>query len=99
MAGPFADLSLRSRQVLLRTYRLTDAQWYGEARNKMIFQWTTERRDLTVAETAAIARVNDGVDAVCLLIVDAISQEPLDNLALSLDLTQHAGAICYWLAP
>lgn len=100
MAGPFADLSLRSGQVLLRAYRLSDASWYVAARDETIFQWTTERRTLTVAETeAAIAKVNAGADAVCLLIVDVTSHEPLGNLALSLDLALQAGEISYWLAP
>lgn len=100
MTGPFAKLSLRSGQVYLRAYCPADACWYVEVRDETIFQWTTERRDLTVAETeAAITRVNDAADAVCLLIVDAVSHEPLGNLALDLDLKQQAGEICYWLAP
>lgn len=100
MAGPFADLVLCSGQVLLRAYRLTDASWYVAARDEVIFQWTTEQRTLTVAETeATIARVNGAAAAVCLVIVDAASDEPLGNLALSLDLTQQVGEISYWLAP
>lgn len=100
MTGPFAELRLRSGQVLLRAYRIADARWYVNARDETIFQWTTERRTLTVAETeAAILRVNDAADAVCLLIVDAGSDEPFGNLALSLDLANQAGEISYWLAP
>ena len=49
----------------LRPWEQADAAWYVAARDEEVFRWTTERRDLTVAETAAaILRVNASADVI-----------------------------------
>ncbi len=85
----------------LRPWKVEDAAWYVESRDEEIFQWTTEKRELTVAETEeAIRQVNDSSDAVCLAIVDRRSMDLLGNIALAFqDNDGKSAEIMYWLAP
>lgn len=90
--------TLTAGSIDLRPWRVEDAAWYVAARDEAVFQWTTEKRDLTVAETeAAIRRVNAGTDAACFAIVDHTSQALLGNVAMTLD--GREGEVMYWLAP
>ena len=85
----------------LRRWQVEDAAWYVSARDEEIYQWTTEKRDLTVAETEeAIRQVNAGADALCFAIVDPSSGDLLGNLALTFEKSNPKSAeIMYWLAP
>lgn len=85
----------------LRRWNIEDAAWYVAARDEEIFQWTNERRDLTIAEAEqAFRRVNASQDALCFGIVDPVNQELLGNIALKLEEARpETGEIMYWLAP
>ncbi len=81
----------------LRPWQVADAGWYISARDEEIFQWTTEKRELTLAETeAAIYRLNASREALCFAIVDESSGELAGNIALSV--TSESAEIMYWLA-
>lgn len=84
----------------LRKWKVNDAEWYIHARDEEIFQWTTEKHDLTVAETeAAILRVNARTDAVSFAIVDSSTDSLLGNMALVIFPDDTGAAeMMYWLA-
>lgn len=86
---------------VLRRWAPEDAEWYVRARDEEIFRWTTEKRDLTAADTAsAIRQINEGADALCLAVVDSGTGGLLGNLALTFDLAERSiGEVMYWLAP
>jgi len=88
-------------QILLRLWRTDDAGWYVAARDEDVFQWTTERRDLTVLETEeAIQKVNDNDDIFTFAVADSTNNELLGNIALVRDETDsYTGEVMYWLAP
>lgn len=99
MKGPYVDLTLEADSVRLRAWRPADAQWYVEARDDLIYQFTTEQPTLTVEETvAAINAANQSRSAVCLAITDRESIALLGNLYIALEQEQHTGEIGYWLA-
>ncbi len=84
----------------LRKWAVEDAAWYVLSRDDEIFQWTTEKRDLTIAETqAAILRINTSVEALCFAIVEAATGGLLGNIALVIDKERsNTAEIMYWLA-
>jgi len=86
--------------VYLRSWQTTDAQWYVGARDEEVFKWTTERRELTVAETeAAIQAVNESDNALSFAIVETKSNEISGNISLVRDKDNAAtGEAMYWLA-
>ncbi|BAS26821.1 GNAT family N-acetyltransferase [Limnochorda pilosa] len=86
--------------VHLRSWQTADAQWYIEARDEEVYRWTTERRELTVAETeAAIEAVNKGDNVFSFAIVETKSNEILGNISLVRDEDNAAtGEAMYWLA-
>ncbi len=92
---------IEGEEFTLRRWNIEDAAWYVAARDEEIFQWTNERRDLTIAEAEqAIRRVNASQDALCFAIVDPVNQELLGNIALKLEEAHpETGEIMYWLAP
>lgn len=99
MKGPYVDLTLEADAVRLRAWRPADAQWYVEARDDLIYQFTTEQPTLTVEATvAAINAANQSRSAVCLAITERECGALLGNLYLALDQEQHTGEIGYWLA-
>ena len=91
---------LQSGAVLLRPWQVEEARWYVEARDEEVFQWTTERRTLTVAEAEdAIAKAN-GLGLFCFAIFDLERQELAGNLALVRDTDDpQCAEVMYWLAP
>ncbi len=84
----------------LRRWEVEDAAWYVRSRDEEIFQWTTEKRGLTIAETeTAIRQVNAGREAVCFAIADPATGGLLGNIALTFDPDQiNTAEIMYWLA-
>lgn len=86
--------------VHLRSWVVTDAQLYVQARDEEVFRWTTERRELTVAETeAAIQAVNASDSVFSFAIVDSQSNEILGNMTLVRDKeNEAAGEAMYWLS-
>ena len=93
--------TLASDIFLLRPWRVADAAWYVQARDEQIFQWTTEKRELTVAETEeAIRQVNASTGIFCFAITDHQTQALLGNIALVFEESPSRNAeIMYWLAP
>lgn len=99
MNRPYIDLVLEAEAVRLRAWRPSDAQWYVEARDDLIYQFTTERPTLTLEETiAAINAANQSSSAVCLAITDQESGALLGNLYIALEQEHQTGEIGYWLA-
>jgi RimJ/RimL family protein N-acetyltransferase len=86
-------------EVSLREWSVDDAGWYVESRDEDVFRWTTEKRDLTVAEAEeAIRRVNQSDTVFGFAIVRG--DEILGNIALVIDEGNRcAGEAMYWLAP
>ncbi len=84
----------------LRRWGIEDAAWYVKSRDEEILQWTTERRDLTIAEAeAAIRQINVGMEALCFAIADPATGGLLGNIALAFDENQpNTAKIMYWLA-
>ena len=84
---------------ILRPWTVDDAAWYVAARDAEIFRWTTERRDLTVAETeAAILRVNASDDVISWAIADAHGTTLFGNIALVYDQATRCAEVSYFLA-
>ncbi len=94
-------VTLFGDDFVLRPWRLEDATWYVQARDEEVFKWTTERRDLTLAEAeAGIQGMNDSADAVCMAIASTPSMEVQGNIALAFsDDTRKCAEIMYWLTP
>jgi len=88
---------LSGRRVVLKTWRVEDAAWYVEARDDVIFEFTTESRDLTVEQAAeAIARARSSSDLVPFAIWTA-DGELVGNLAVSI--RARSAEVSYFLAP
>lgn len=99
MKGPYVDLILEADAVRLRAWRPTDARWYVESRDDVIYQFTTEQPTLTVEETiAAINAANTASSAICMAITDRASGALLGNLYIALAQEKQTGEIGYWLA-
>jgi len=86
--------------VQLRPWGVADAHWYVAARDEEVFRWTTEPRELTVAETeAAIEAVNASEEVFSFAIVEVQSNQILGNIALVKDENHlRVGEVMYWLA-
>jgi [ribosomal protein S5]-alanine N-acetyltransferase len=89
-------IDLTDGVVLLRAWRLEDAEWYAsQSKDADIQQNTTEPANLTSAVVAeAIRRYADDPRHVGWAICDATTGELLGNLALDLP----DGEVSYWLA-
>lgn len=98
MAQPYPGaFSLFNEQLCLRPWQKKDAAWYVQARDELIFQWTTEDRSLTISETkAAIEAVT--ADPLCysFAIVARPDAQLMGNIALVLQ--GQRGEVMYWLA-
>ena len=96
-----SEVFLQADDCFLRPWRVEDAEWYVKSRDEVVFEWTTEKRDLTVEETEdAIRKVNNNPDAFSFAIVDSSSKAILGNIALVLEENDRSvGEIMYWLAP
>jgi [ribosomal protein S5]-alanine N-acetyltransferase len=92
------DFALTDGAVVLRQWRLTDADWYANAaRDPEIQRFTTESPTLTAAEVrAAILGLADQPNAVGLVICEATTGQRLGNIALRHEAT--AGEVSYWVA-
>lgn len=95
---PDPDLTLTDGAVVLRTYRLTDADWYADAtRDPEIQRFTSESPTLTAGEVrAAIGALTDRPDAIGFVICQATTGQRLGNIAL-----RHqagVGEVSYWVA-
>jgi hypothetical protein len=44
----YPDVTLHADDFFLRPWEIKDAAWYVEARDKEVFKWTKESRDLTL---------------------------------------------------
>jgi RimJ/RimL family protein N-acetyltransferase len=93
--------TLQTDDILLRYWTVDDATWYVESRDEEVYKWTTERRELTVAETVeAIQRLHENTSgAVGYAIVDSQSLQMLGNIALVLADDRKSAEVMYWLAP
>lgn len=84
---------------ILRPWTVEDAASYVAARDEEIFRWTTERSDLTVAETeAAIEQVNASEDIISWAIVDEQDKTLLGNITLVYDQEARCAEVMYFLA-
>lgn len=86
--------------LMLRSWQVSDARWYVEARDEEVFAWTTEPRTLTIEETAAaIEQLHERTDSFGFAIVDLKTMEILGNIALVVDrANQRSAEVMYWLA-
>jgi len=93
--------TLQGKDFILRPWSVEDAGWYVASRDEEVFRWTTERRDLTLAETEeAIQQVNTNPDVRSFAIVDRVTQALMGNIALTVEEDSPGTAeIMYWLAP
>ncbi|MEM5773588.1 MAG: GNAT family N-acetyltransferase [Anaerolineaceae bacterium] len=84
----------------LRRWEVRDAGWYVQSRDEEIFKWTTEKRDLTIAETeAAILQINANTESLCFAIVSLSEENLLGNIALAISADHPDSAeLMYWLA-
>ena len=83
-------------RVFLRPWELADAEWYVGARDDLVFRFTTERRELDVAEVrAAIERTRDDADLATFAICER-DGPIVGSLALVFD--GGAAEISYFLA-
>ncbi|MCE7987165.1 MAG: N-acetyltransferase [Caldilinea sp. CFX5] len=99
MKGPYVDLVLEADAVRLRAWQPADAKWYVEARDDLIYQFTTEKQTLTVEETVvAINAANISNGAICMAITDQASDELLGNLYIDPAQVNQTGEVGYWLA-
>ncbi len=81
----------------LRGWEKSDAEWYVQARDEVVFEFTTESRGLTVSETSdAIRRARDDDSLAAFAITDA-DGSLVGNLAVSF--TETEAEISYFLAP
>lgn len=81
----------------LRSWDVADARWYVEARDDVVFQFTTETRELTVPEAQeSIRRALDDRELAAFAITDDRG-ELVGNLALHF--TAEAAEISYFLTP
>lgn len=98
---PADDTMLHQNEVVLRPWHPDDAEWYVHARDEQVFRWTTERRALTVQETAyAIQQTNDDDTVFAFAIADSQSNKLLGNIVVVRDQTKpQTVEVMYWLAP
>lgn len=88
---------LRGERCTLRQWKPDDAPWYVDARDDAVFEFTTERRDLTEAEVrAAIEEAVRNPSAVPLAIED-VDGKLVGNLAA--DIVGDTAEISYFLSP
>jgi RimJ/RimL family protein N-acetyltransferase len=95
---PDPDLALTDGAVVLRPWRLVDADWYANAAcDPEIQRFTSESPTLTAAEVrAAIGALADQPDAIGFVICQAATGQRLGNIAL-----RHqagVGEVSYWVA-
>lgn len=81
---PDVDVTLTDGAVVLRHWRLADADWYADAvRDPEIQRYTSESPTLTAAEVrAAIIALAGQPDAVGFAICEAATGQPVGNIAL-----------------
>ena len=98
---PADDTMLHQNEVVLRPWHPDDAEWYVHARDEQVFRWTTERRELTVQETAhAIQQINDDANVFAFAIAERGSNELLGSIAMVRDPTKpQIVEVMYWIAP
>ena len=93
------DLVLRGDDFILRPWTPHEAGWYVSVRDKEIFKWTTESRDLTVeVAEEALRSLLEKDESIALAIADSRDNRLLGNIALSFIEEGEAEAM-YWLAP
>ena len=81
----------------LRSWDVADARWYVEARDDVVFQFTTEDRELTVGEAQdAIRRALDDSELAVFAITDEFGKI-VGNVALRF--MGDAAEISYFLTP
>ncbi len=87
--------------VLLRAWRVDDAEWYAStvANDDLIQRFTSESPTVTHEEvrTAIVELLAEPVGKAGFLVADATSGERLGNIALTHD--GREGDVSYWLAP
>jgi ribosomal-protein-alanine N-acetyltransferase len=95
---PDPDLALTDGAVVLRRWRLTDAEWYANAaRDPEVQRFTTESRTLTAADVqAAILALADQPNSAGFVICQATTGQRLGNIALRHDAS--VGDVSYWVA-
>lgn len=98
---PTPPEALRGATVVLRQWKVGDADWYVAARDTEVFRWTTEPPDLTVEATREAIRQNRADPGwVGLAVTDAASEVLLGNIALRPTGERPGeGEVSYWLAP
>lgn len=85
----------------LRSWKISDAEWYLHARDEKVFKWTTEIQDLTIEQIEiAIKEVNRNAKTCCFAIVDRQTERLMGSVALVIaDGSNEEAEIMYWLAP
>ena len=94
---PDADLTLTGGAVMLRQWRLIDANWYAATvHDPEIQRYTTESPTLTAAEVrAAIVALADQPNAVGFVICEAATGRRQGNIALRHEAS--VGEVSYWV--
>ena len=88
---------MSGERVTLRPWSLDDAGWYVEARDEIVFRYTTERRDLLVTEVIhAIEQARTSAAFAAFAIADE-DGDLVGNLAI--DFRGDTAEISYFLAP
>lgn len=85
----------------LRPWDIEDAEWYVKSRDALIFKWTTETQNLSIAQTkAAIQNADVDPDSHCFAIVESTTNRLKGNIALVVkEPARRTAEIMYWLAP
>jgi ribosomal-protein-alanine N-acetyltransferase len=89
---------LRDEVVTLRQWRVEDAAWYAECiQDPQVQRFTTDPPTLTAEDVAAaISALADRPERVAYLVADAVSGQPVGNIAL--DQADGVGDVSYWVA-
>lgn len=74
---------------------------YVRSRDEAVFEWTTEKRDLTIKAAEEAIRSSDrNSDAISFAIVDSSNMRLVGNIAMAFRAGNKTSAeIMYWLAP
>ena len=90
---------LAAGKFVLRPWKPQEASRYLEARDEEVFKWTTEKRETTADELAAIIEKNLSSPEWVALAVTRIDGHIIGNVALHVpDAENRSGEASYWLA-
>jgi RimJ/RimL family protein N-acetyltransferase len=89
---------LMGEVVVLRPWRLDEAEWYVSARDEEVFRFTGEERETTAEDVRSAWRANTAYPS--LAIVDASNGALLGALGFApVENSSRTANVAYWLAP